>query len=96
MTTATFDTLKFVETLRASGFDEPQARGMAAAILEVQKANPDALATKGDIKELDTRLTGGMRELRLEIAAEIAPLKWGVAVCAGGIIALVLKSFFPH
>ncbi|WP_420903989.1 hypothetical protein [Candidatus Magnetaquiglobus chichijimensis] len=29
-----FDALKFVATLQASGFDEPQAKGMAAAIRE--------------------------------------------------------------
>ncbi len=56
----------------------------------------DVLATKGDIRELDTKITGSMRELELRMAAEIAPLKWGVAVCVGGIIALILKSFFPH
>ncbi|MBF0417019.1 MAG: DUF1640 domain-containing protein [Magnetococcales bacterium] len=52
----TFDTLKFVETLKASGFDEPQAKGMAAAIREVQQTNLDELATKGDIKELEAKI----------------------------------------
>ncbi len=85
MTTITFDTLKFVETLKASGFDEPQARGMAIAIQEVQKSNRDEVATKDDL-----------RELELRIAAEIAPLKWGMAICIGGIVTIILKSFFPH
>ncbi|MBF0341943.1 MAG: DUF1640 domain-containing protein, partial [Magnetococcales bacterium] len=50
-----FDTLKFVETLKASGFDEPQAKGMAAAIQEVQKSNLEELATRGDLRELEDR-----------------------------------------
>ncbi len=41
-----FDTLKCVETLKASGFDESQARGMSAAIQEVQKSNLDGLVTR--------------------------------------------------
>ncbi|MBF0131681.1 MAG: DUF1640 domain-containing protein [Magnetococcales bacterium] len=50
MTTITFDTLKFVETLKASGFDDPQ-KGMAAAIQETQKASLDALVTKHDMEK---------------------------------------------
>ncbi|MBF0461076.1 MAG: hypothetical protein HQL87_06750 [Magnetococcales bacterium] len=46
------------------------------------------------MKELATK--GDLRELKLEIAAELAPIKWGMAVCVGGIMALILKSFFPH
>ena len=85
MTTITFDTLKFVETLKASGFDESQAKGMTTAIQEVQKSNLDTLATKADLKELELRITG-----------ELAILRWGMAVIVGGIIALILKAFFPH
>ncbi|MEO5327313.1 MAG: CCDC90 family protein [Magnetococcus sp. THC-1_WYH] len=51
MTAITFDTLKFVETLKASGFDDPQAKGMAAAIQETQKASLDALVTKHDMEK---------------------------------------------
>ncbi|MBF0624795.1 MAG: DUF1640 domain-containing protein [Magnetococcales bacterium] len=31
-----------------------------------------------------------------DLQVEIAPLKWGMAVTVGGIVALILKSFFPH
>ncbi len=41
---------------------------------------------------LDARL----KELELRIAAEMAPLKWGTAITVGGIVTLILKSFFPH
>ena len=52
-------------------------------------ANLDDLVTKED-------LSCGLKELKLEMAAEMAPLKWGMAVTVGGIIALLLKTFFPH
>lgn len=94
--TVTFDTLKFVETLKASGFDEVQAKGMAAAIREVQDTHLDELTTKRDFKELDTKLDNRLKELELRMAAEIAPLKWGMAVTVGGIMALVVKGFLSH
>ena len=112
MATITFDTLKFVETLKASGFDEPQARGMAVAIQEAHANQFEDMAAKRDLKALEGQLSTkadmakvevqilelkrDIKELELRIAAEIAPLKWGMMVCVGGIIALILKSFFPH
>ncbi|MBF0165214.1 MAG: DUF1640 domain-containing protein [Magnetococcales bacterium] len=91
-TAITFDTLKFVETLKASGFDEAQSKGMAAAIQEVQKANLEGLATKEDIREVKPDI----KELELRIAAELARLRWGMAVTVGGVMALVIKTFLPH
>ncbi|MBF0462096.1 MAG: DUF1640 domain-containing protein [Magnetococcales bacterium] len=89
MTAITFDTLKYVKTLRAAGFEERQAEAMAEVQREILSTNLDNLVTKDDLSQ-------GLRELRLEMAAEIAPLKWGMAVCVAGIVAIVLKTFFPH
>ncbi len=83
--TVAFDTLKFVRRLRDAGVDERQAEAFSEAFREVQDAQLQELATKRDL-----------RELKLEITAEIAPLKWGMAVCLGGIITLIIKAFFPH
>ena len=58
MTILTFDTLKFVETLKESGFSEPQSRGMAVAIQEVQQASLADVATKADIRELKSDIRG--------------------------------------
>jgi hypothetical protein len=41
------------------------------------------IATKNDIEKL-----------KLEIRADIAPLKWMIGVTAAGIISLVIKAFF--
>ncbi len=81
MTVATFDTLKFVETLKASGFDEPQAKGMASAIQEVQKSNMDELATKADL-----------RELRLEVMAEMRLNRWMLALVIAATVLPALKA----
>ncbi|MBF0461079.1 MAG: DUF1640 domain-containing protein [Magnetococcales bacterium] len=76
-----FDTLKFVETLQASGFDEPQAKGMAAAILEVQKSNLDTLATKHDLeKELSP------------IRTDLAVIKWMLALIIIVVVLPALKT----
>ncbi|WP_130473004.1 DUF1640 domain-containing protein [Candidatus Magnetaquicoccus inordinatus] len=85
MSTITFDTLRYANRLKSAGVPDKQAEVMAEMQAEVLDKNLDDLATKRDLKELELRM-----------AAEMAPLKWGMAVCVGGIIALILKSFFPH
>ncbi|MEO5334572.1 MAG: CCDC90 family protein [Magnetococcus sp. YQC-5] len=88
----TFDTLKFVRRLRDAGVDEKQAEALSEAIRDVQDAQLKELSTKGDIQDVKRDI----KELELRIAAEIAPLKWGMAITVGGIIMIILKSFFPH
>ncbi|MBF0126943.1 MAG: DUF1640 domain-containing protein [Magnetococcales bacterium] len=77
-----FDTLSSVKRLKEAGFTEAQAETQTRIIAELVD---DRLATKQDLKELELR-----------IAAELAPLKWGMAISVGGIITLILKSFIPH
>ncbi|MEO5349477.1 MAG: CCDC90 family protein [Magnetococcus sp. YQC-3] len=94
-----FDTRKFVRRLRDAGVDEKQAAALSDAFREVQEAQLQELATKGDILTVKQEIQGvkrDIKELEPRLAAEIAPLKWGMAVIAGGIIALILKTFFPH
>lgn len=90
--TIAFDTLKFVRRLREVGMDEKQAEAFSDALREVQDAQWQALATQEDIRDIKRDI----KELAWRMAAEMAPLKWGIAVTAGGIIALILKTFFPH
>jgi len=98
VTTVTFDTLKFVEKLKAAGIPEAQAKAMAEAQRETfAEALDTALATKSDIKDLGVNL----KELELKIAArfervdgKITLLQWMLALIIAGIASLVLKSFF--
>ncbi|MFZ3019010.1 MAG: hypothetical protein WA056_11200 [Gallionella sp.] len=79
MSTVTFDTLKFVETLKKSGFDEEKAKGIATAY---QGASDDKeLVTK---QELQMQLT----EMKFDM------LKWiiGLALAQFSVlIGILLK-----
>ena len=54
MSTITFDRLTYLETLKASGIPEAQARAHAVALDEALR---DTVATKHDLRELEFRLT---------------------------------------
>jgi hypothetical protein len=54
MVTSTFDTLKFVERLRAAGVPESQAKAEAEALADV--LGMVDVATQRDLKELETRV----------------------------------------
>ncbi len=81
MATITFDTLKFVEKLKAAGVPEAQAKAQAEALVSAfSEALDTQLASKSDINRLER---------------ELLVLKWMVGLVLGGIVALILKAFFP-
>lgn len=81
MSTITFDTLKFVEKLKAAGVPEGQAKAEAEALISAFSEAMDAqLATKNDI---------------FRIEKELAVLKWMNGIVMGGILALIMKAFIP-
>ena len=81
MATITFDTLKFVEKLRAGGVPEEQAKAEAEAlVIAFSEAMDSQLATKTDINRLER---------------ELIVIKWMVGLVLGGILTLILKAFFP-
>ena len=89
MATITFDTLKFVEKLKSAGIPEEQAKAISEAFRD---ASGDAdSATKRDIRELELKI-----ETRFEqIKGELTLMKWMLGILLGGIIALILKAYFP-
>lgn len=94
MATITFDTHDFVKRLKGAGFSEEQAE----VLTDLQKATSqntleqarhdyelDDLATKRDIKELETNLKKDIEILRLETKRDIAEskadlIRWVVGV----------------
>ncbi|MEI6069174.1 MAG: DUF1640 domain-containing protein [Methylococcaceae bacterium] len=79
MSTITFDTLKYVEKLKAGG--DPEAQAKAEALVTVfSEAMDSQLATKSDINRLER---------------ELIVVKWMVGLVLGGILTLILKAFFP-
>jgi len=81
MATITFDTLKFVEKLKAAGVSEGHAKAEAEALVTaLSEAMDSQLATKSDINRIER---------------ELLVLKWMVGLVLGGIVALILKAYFP-
>src|SRR4051812_38164870 len=69
MAVATFDTLKFANTLKAAGVPEKQAEAQAFA--EVIQGNFKDLATKDDLQEVVKDLRHEMRESEQRLTARI-------------------------
>ncbi|MGZ8908343.1 MAG: DUF1640 domain-containing protein [Methylobacter sp.] len=81
MATITFDTLKFVEKLKAGGVPEDQAKAEAEALVTAfSEAMDSQLATKSDTNRIER---------------ELLVIKWMVGLVLGGILTLILKAFFP-
>ena len=81
MATVTFDTHKFIKTLKEAGVPEPQAEAFSTAVRESHEAAE--LATKGDIASLRHEI----KELELCMT-----IKLGSVVIAGlGVLTLSFK-----
>ena len=82
MTAVTFDTLKFVEKLRAAGVPEEQAKAISEAFRD---ATGEAdLATKRDLKDFELRLEACIDKFDTRIGGELMLVKWmlGVIIAA--------------
>lgn len=87
MTTITFDTLKFVERLRAAGVPDGQAKAEAEALAEaLSESAANMLATKQDINRIEMKLAGHDGEFKL--------IKWMIGLLLAGVMSLILKAFF--
>jgi hypothetical protein len=88
MTAVPFDTLKFASKLESGGFTPEQAKAATEAFFE---ARSEQLAMKTDIAPLtknEDRLT--------RIKAKIDLLEWMLGFVLAGILALVIKAYFPN
>ena len=86
MATITFDTLKFVERLKAAGISEAQAKAEAL----VEALGGAQVATARDIEQLRHEI----REMKTEILGELKLNRWMLGILLGGVLSLVLKTFF--
>ena len=87
MSAVTFDTLKFVERLKAGGVSDSQARAIAEAQAEAfAETTSNTLATKQDVNRLELKLTEHDGEFKL--------IKWMMGLLLGGVLALILKAYF--
>jgi G3E family GTPase len=78
MAVATFDTLKFANTLKAAGVPPQQAEAQAVAFAEVIQLNLKDLVTKDDldraVNTIKTEIEQLARDLRHEFKEELAKL----------------------
>jgi hypothetical protein len=98
MSTFTFDTLKFANRLKTAGVPPVQAEAEADALSEVFEANGSELSTKADLREVETNLRHEISDLRKDIDAKLANLKFellkwliGLAVAQVGLVIGLLK-----
>ncbi|MBF0131070.1 MAG: DUF1640 domain-containing protein [Magnetococcales bacterium] len=81
----TFDTLKYANRLKAAGVPGQQAEAMAEAQAEVNEMSLNNLVTESKLE----------KELA-PIRTDLVLLKWMMGIQLAGVMALILKSFFPH
>ena len=99
MATITFDTLKFVEKLRAAGVPEAQAKVQAEVLVfALDEVMDQQLATKVDIARLERELKADIARLEREqivpIQRDLFVLKWMMGMVLASVTSLVLKAFF--
>ena len=88
MTTATFDTLKFVRRLESAGFPSDQAEAVANSFRDA--SGEAELATRRDLRELELKIESRFEQMK----GELTLIKWMLGIMLGGVMALVLKAFF--
>ncbi|MEO5353621.1 MAG: CCDC90 family protein [Magnetococcus sp. XQGC-1] len=86
-----FDTLASMKRLQEAGFTEKQAETQTRILAEMVD---DRLATKQDLAELAREIKGELRELRLELMAEIKLNRWMLALVVAATVLPALKTLF--
>ncbi len=99
MVAITFDILKFVERLKASGFSEEQAKGMTEAVRDAQETHLEELATKGDIQSVRAEIQLVRAEMASKedvnrIDKQLTIIKWMLALVVIVTVIPALKALF--
>lgn len=84
MTTMTFDKLAYIDRLKAVGFTEAQARGMADGL---DQALREEVATRSDMAGLRSEMNLLRVELRGDFRSEASGLRGEMASLRGGLLA---------
>ncbi len=88
MATITFDTLKFVEKLKAAGVPEAQAKAEVEALQEALGAAE--VATKRDVERVESKM-----EARFErIDGKLTLVQWMLALVVAAEVVPVLATLF--
>jgi len=94
MAMAASDTLKFVERLTAAGISAAHAKAEAEALRDVLEVNLKDLTTKQDLRELKLEMDHKIERELAPVRADLVLVKWMLGLVLGGILALIIKTFF--
>jgi hypothetical protein len=87
VTVASFDTLKYANTLKAAGVPEKQAEAQAAVLADALAFNLRDLVTKDDLKQ-------SMDLLRADLNANFTLLKWMVGALVPLVVGVLVRLLF--
>jgi len=94
----TFDTLEYVNKLKAADVPEKQAQAQAQALRGVLDTalsdHASALATKGDLRSEIALVRKDMDVRFAKVGGELTLLKWMLGFLIAGVASLVLKAYF--
>lgn len=93
MSTITFDTLKFADTLKAAGVPDKQAEAEARALADAFSSNASELATKGDVKDLRSEMElmrKDMQAMEMRLTIKLGAI---IAAAVGILIAVLRVSY---
>ena len=93
MTAATFDTLSAARELKAAGIEPEHAEAIAGTVRQATAADREALATKADLAELETRLRAAAQADIAGLRAELGTVRWTVGLIAAFLFAIGLRVF---
>lgn len=89
MSTITFDTLKFADTLKAAGVPDKQAEAEARALADAFSTSTSELSTKGGIRDLHNEMELMRRDMQAMEQRLTIKLGAFMAIAVGAIAALV-------
>ncbi|MCX7093880.1 MAG: DUF1640 domain-containing protein [Methylobacter sp.] len=96
MTAITFDTYKFIRTLKAAGVPEGQAEAFSEAFKEAQgeaelATQHDITDVRRDIRELEQRLESKIDKVTSDLKVDL--IKWvtGALIAQAAVIATLVK-----
>ena len=89
MTTITFDTHKFINTLIEAGFEAKQAEAVSEAF-KIAQSDTD-VATKRDLREMELRLESKIDKVTSDLKVDL--IKWmsGSLIAQAAVIATLVK-----
>lgn len=101
MIVATFDTLKYANSLKAAGVPDKQAEAQAAVLADALAVNLRDLVTKDDLKQAMDLLRAEMDLLRAEMGllradtnGQFAHLKWMIGALIPLVIGVLVRLLF--